>query len=203
MRGRSLFGRKVVAVLLGLALVGASTAAFAVEPLPGGTFELGISGGVSISHNVERKVSLDTVYGWDVFPRLGWVLTDEHGQPLLRGNLQLVFEPVYIHLDTSTQNIDLYGLTGYLRWLFTGTGTIRPYLEAGGGAVYEQTRIRETTCDYNFLIVPGAGLEIFLTENAAFNLGYRFQHVSNGGRCTPNLGLNSSLVTIGVNYYFR
>ena len=189
--------------LVGFLLLGLATTALAADPIPGGTFELGAAGGASISHNVNRKIAFDTVYGWDAFPHLGWVLTSEYGQPLLRGNLEILIEPTYIHVDASTQNVDLYGLAGYFRWLFTGNGTVRPYLEAGGGAVYGQTRLRETTCDYNFLLVPGAGLEMFFTENAAVRLGYRFQHVSNGGRCTPNLGLNSSLVLVGLDYYFR
>ena len=203
MRAYAWCGGRVWGAVIGLLCLGLAAPARAVDPIPGGTFELGVAGGVSISHDVNRKISLDTVYGWDVLPHLGWVLTDEHGQPLLRGNLEILLEPMYVHLHASTQNVDLYGFAGYFRWLFTGTGALRPYLEAGGGALYGQTKLRETTCDYNFLLVPGAGLHMFFTEKAALTLGYRFQHVSNGHRCSPNLGLNSSLVTIGLDYYFR
>jgi hypothetical protein len=42
-----------------------------------------------------------------------------------------------------------------------------------------------------------------VAERTAVTAGYRFQHLSNGDRCDQNLGLNSSLFTVGVSHFFE
>jgi Lipid A 3-O-deacylase (PagL) len=34
-------------------------------------------------------------------------------------------------------------------------------------------------------------------------VGYRFQHISNGGACQFNVGINSSALYVGVSRLFR
>jgi hypothetical protein len=59
------------------------------------------------------------------------------------------------------------------------------------------------TCDVNFILEGGPGLLIFLSDRTALTVGYRYHHVSNGSKCTPNLGLNSSLFILGLTHFFR
>ena len=49
----------------------------------------------------------------------------------------------------------------------------------------------------------GPGLMFFLNEHTALSLGYRFHHISNAGKCSPNLGVNSSLIMGGLSYFFH
>src|SRR5262249_56725277 len=106
-----------------------------------GTIELGIAGGYSVSLNNEQVVlengqivDLKTVYGIHGLLRVGWLVTDEHGPSLLRGNLELTLEPTYIHLDSET-SANVYGGALLARWLFAGNGNIRPYLQGGAGVI--------------------------------------------------------------------
>jgi hypothetical protein len=62
--------------------------------------------------------------------------------------------------------------------------------------------LRKSICDVNFIIVGGAGLLWFVAERTALTAGYRFQHLSNNDSCDQNLGINSSLFTIGLSYFF-
>src|SRR5262249_57805751 len=162
-----------------------------------GTIELGIAGGYSVSLNNEQVVlengqivDLKTVYGIHGLLRVGWLVTDEHGPSLLRGNLELTLEPTYIHLDSAT-SANLYAGALLARWLFAGNGNIRPYLQGGAGAIDGRIGLRTGDCELNFLLEGGPGLVLFISKHTAIDVGFRFHHMSNGSRCSPNFGVNS------------
>jgi opacity protein-like surface antigen len=50
--------------------------------------------------------------------------------------------------------------------------------------------------------MAGFGVSYFLTDQAALNVGYRFNHISNAGTSYPNLGLNASLPYGGFSFFF-
>ena len=200
MRGRVGMAGWVLGLVVGLAATGPA-AAEGPGAMTAGTVELGVAGGFSVSHNTTDRKDLQTVYGYQGLLRLGAVVTDEHGPGALRGNFQLLLEPTYIHLD-ATPSADVFGAAVLFRWLFVGNGMVRPYLEVGGGALGGKIDLRQTSCDLNFIGEAGPGVMIFVNERTAINLGYRFQHISNGGRCAHNLGLNSSMGAVGVSYFF-
>lgn len=187
-----------------LALTAGPAAGADPGPMTAGTIELGIAGGYSFSHNsfFSDKKGLEAVHAYHGLINLGGVVTDEHGPPLLRGNLEVLLEPTYIHLDT-TPEADTFGLALMFRWLWSGNYWVRPYLELGGGVLGGRIDLRQTHCDLNFLLEGGPGLMFFLNEHAALSIGYRFHHISNGGKCSPNLGINSSLILAGVSYFFH
>lgn len=78
------------------------------------------------------------------------------------------------------------GLTPVFR-LQPKAGQLRPYLEAGiGGHVLSDTRIggRELSTAWQFGSHVGAGIRC-----GRFDIGYRFQHLSNAGIKKPNDGM--------------
>lgn len=191
-------GGWLVGAVLGVLAIGA--AAGAEEGLRAGMVELTFAGGLSVSHNLTLAEHLERVHGYHVLPHLGLVLTDEVGRGLWRGNLELLVEPTLFRIDASRPTI-VYGADVLGRWIFAPSSRIRPYLELGGGVVRGPVRLHHTSCDVNFIIEGGPGVMLFVSHNAAITLGYRLQHISNGGLCTPNLGINSSLFTLGVTYF--
>ncbi len=203
MSRRSPFGLGVFGTLVGLSLLTGATAAGAAEPLVAGTWELSLAGAYSVSHNTNDRPSVETVNGYYLVPHVGYLVTDEHGGSVLRGNFQLLLEPTLVRLDASSRSSTVGGASGLVRWLFTGNGTFRPYLEAGAGVLGGHTDFRQTTCDVNYILTGGPGVLVFLNEQTAVTLGYRFEHISNGGKCSSNLGLNSSMFLLGVSYFFR
>jgi opacity protein-like surface antigen len=203
----------VTSVTRWIAAVGFLLGSLLAAPVPGasaqermlqaGTVSLGLVGGFSFSHEGSRDAETDTVNGIHVLPQLGILATDEVGAAWARGNLAFLAEPTLIRLDDGKHSSTVGGLAVMGRWLFRGTGTLRPYLEAGVGLLGGETDFRQTSCDTNYIIQGGPGVLLFVNPNTALGLGYRFQHLSNAGSCDENLGLNSSVFLLGLSYFFQ
>jgi hypothetical protein len=58
---------------------------------------------------------------------------------------------------------------------------------------------RELGSELEFLLHIGTGLEFFL-DKSSVSLNYRFFHISNAGFKTPNIGLNSHILTLGYRF---
>ncbi|HWC03196.1 MAG TPA: acyloxyacyl hydrolase [Methylomirabilota bacterium] len=178
------------------------TAARAQAPFAAGTKVLGLGGALSISHDTRSDIDLDTLTGFELLPHLGYVLTDSTGPAWLRGNLQVLAEPTLVHLRDDTSSSTVVGASGLARWIFSGTRRLRPYVEVGVGALFGETALYQTDCEVNFLLQAGPGLLVSLTDRTMLTVGYRFQHISNGGACSDNVGINSSALYLGVGYLF-
>ncbi|HEY0142487.1 MAG TPA: acyloxyacyl hydrolase [Thermoanaerobaculia bacterium] len=67
------------------------------------------------------------------------------------------------------------------------------YVEGGTGPMYAQKAVPASTSRFNFVSQGGAGVML-----SRFMIGYRFQHISNGGYSPRNPGMNVSSVVFGV-----
>jgi lipid A 3-O-deacylase len=177
------------------------TLARAETPLTAGTKALGLGGAISLSYNTQDN--LDQTAGIQLLPHVGYVLTEPLGPKWVRGNLEVLLEPVLLHLETDHDSATVLGASAIARWLFTGSGRFRPYLEAGAGILLGEIALRQTDCDVNFLLQGGPGLLVFLSDQTTFTVGYRLQHISNGGACHFNTGINSNALYLGIGYFFR
>ena len=94
------------------------------------------------------------------------------------------------------------GLTPVLRIQQTDKSMISPFLEGGIGIHYlSETSVSEDRrfgCNFSFADHVGAGIT-FGPRNA-FELMYRYQHLSNAGICSPNQGINFNEIRLG--YWF-
>jgi opacity protein-like surface antigen len=198
-------GRAWAAALLAWAVVLLPlTAARAQAPLAAGTKVLGLGGAISLSHDTRDDLDLDTLTGLELLPHLGYVLTDPAGPAWLHGSLAVLAEPALVHLQDDAHSSTVIGASALARWIFSGTGLLRPYVEVGTGALFGETALFQTDCDVNFLLQAGPGVLIALTDRTTVTVGYRFQHISNGGVCSSyNVGINSSALYLGVSYFFR
>ncbi|MGH7265420.1 MAG: acyloxyacyl hydrolase [Candidatus Rokuibacteriota bacterium] len=167
--------------------------------LPAGTKEVSLAGAYSVSHKTVGGDDVETVNGFHLIPHFGYVLVDRSER--IPGSLEILAEPTLIYLD-ATESSTLAGLSGMLRWLFTGWPAMYPFVEGGAGIVGGDANLRQTNCDLNYIVQGGVGGLVPLSERTAVTLGYRFQHLSNGDRCSNNLGLNSSVVHVGFSYFF-
>lgn len=66
------------------------------------------------------------------------------------------------------------------------------YVEAGTGPMYAEKAVPASTSRFNFATQAGAGY-VFRSRVA---IGYRFQHISNGGYSPRNPGMNVSSVVL-------
>jgi hypothetical protein len=167
-----------------------------------GDVELTLAGGYSRTHTTVGEDETEDLDGFQFLPHVGIFLSDEHGEPGIRGNFKLVIEPTVVHLRNDSESGTAAGVTTLARWVFTTPWVVRPYAEVGLGVLGGNFDLRQTNCSINFIIEGGIGLLWFFTERTALTASYRFQHISNASTCDFNLGINSSLFILGVSYFF-
>jgi hypothetical protein len=74
------------------------------------------------------------------------------------------------------------------------------YAEAASGPMWAQKAVPASTSRFNFITRFGAGTVLLPRSRTPVVLGYRFQHISNGGYSPRNPGLNVSSLTLGLRW---
>jgi hypothetical protein len=134
--------------------------------------------------------------------RYGWVLTDPHGPGFLKGRFEYVVDAVPAFLVFQPANT-AYGVglnpLG-LKWDFVSHGRIAPYSELGGGTLFTTHNVPAGTSSVNF--TSGAALGFHhLGDKMTWSLDVRYMHISNAGLTSPNPGINTVQVRLGVGVF--
>lgn len=135
--------------------------------------------------------------------RYGWVLTGPHLPGFLRGRFEYAVDAVPVFLALQPTNT-AYGV-GFdplgLKWNFQRRGRISPYLELTGGVLFTSHDVPTGTNIVNFMDQAALGMHILgAKHNVSFEL--RYMHISNAGLATPNPGVNTVQVRVGVGRFF-
>jgi len=135
--------------------------------------------------------------------RYGWVLTGPHLPGFLRGRFEYAVDAVPVFLAFQSANT-AYG-AGFdplgLKWNFQRHGRISPYLELTGGALFTNHDVPTATNTVNFMDQAALGMHI-LGERKNVSLELRYMHISNAGLATPNPGVNTVQVRLGIGKFF-
>ena len=135
--------------------------------------------------------------------RYGWILTGPHLPGFLRGRFEYAVDAVPVFLIFQPTNT-AYGL-GFdplgLKWNFERHSRISPYLELTGGTVFTNHDVPAGTNTVNFMDQAALGMHI-LGEKRNVSLELRYMHISNAGLATPNPGINTVQVRLGVGRFF-
>jgi hypothetical protein len=83
------------------------------------------------------------------------------------------------------------------RWN-TNSSRAHLYGEIATGPMWAEKAIPASTSRFNFSTIFGSGLVLRPHTRHPLTVGYRFQHLSNGGYSPRNPGFNISLVVVGV-----
>ena len=135
--------------------------------------------------------------------RYGWILTAAHLPGFLRGRFEYAVDAVPVFLIFQPANT-AYGV-GFdplgLKWNFERHGRFSPYLELTGGTVFTNHDVPSGTNTVNFMDQAALGTHIL---GAKFNvsLELRYMHISNAGLATPNPGVNTVQVRLGIGNFF-
>ncbi len=131
--------------------------------------------------------------------RYGWVLTN----PILPGPLKGRFEyavdavPAFVIFQPGNT---VYGAGVNplnLKWNFSSFRRVVPYVELSGGVLFTNHETPAGTSKINF--TPGAGLGAhFLRGGWNWSAEMRYQHISNAGLTTPNPGINTVQIRVGL-----
>lgn len=137
--------------------------------------------------------------GVSVHPSWQIVLTDPIGDGWWRGAVSLGVEAAFLGIAEPTSAYGI-GVTPKVVYTLTAFGSLKPYIEGGGGPLWTNFngRIPEQGTDFNFLVGGGAGATYDLTARWALNAGLRFSHISNADTGSPNRGLNYLMPFVGL-----
>jgi hypothetical protein len=87
----------------------------------------------------------------------------------------------------------------FLRGNFPAIGrTTHVFAEGSSSLLFTNEPLRTTA--FNFMEQVGFGVRFERSPKRAWMLGYRFQHISNGGRVQPNPGENFNFVYLGLSF---
>ena len=79
---------------------------------------------------------------------------------------------------------------------------VEPFLTSGGGFLYFNHRMFGTTQQFNFTAQLGAGVQLFTSSHrTAFDLGYKYHHISNANLGNQNPGLDSHMLFVGLSLF--
>jgi len=141
---------------------------------------------------------------WNVGARFGWILTRPHGPGFLKGRFEYVVDavPAFVVFQRA--------YTGYgggfdplgLKWDFAARGRIEPYMELNGGTLFTNRDVPAGTNSVNFTSAAAFGVHL-LGDKYAWSVEARYMHISNAGLATPNPGVNTVQVRIGVGRFWH
>jgi lipid A 3-O-deacylase len=185
--------------LIAVALLFLSSVAWAqMRPEDGGReFQVWTGGGYSVPGGTS-----DTGV-WNVGVRYGFILTRPHGPGFLNGRFEYVLDAVPVFLIFQRYNTAYGG--GFsplgLKWDFAARGRIEPYLELNGGTLFTNHQVPTGTSAVNFTDAAALGMHI-LGDKHAFSVEVRYMHISNAGLSSPNPGINTVQVRLGIGKFF-
>jgi hypothetical protein len=139
---------------------------------------------------------------WNLGVRYGWVLTSPHGPGFLKGRFEYAVDAVPAFVVFQPQNVAYgAGLNPLgLKWIFATRGNVQPYLELNGGTLFTSHEVPSGTSSVNF--TSSAALGAHFLGKHAWTVEVRYMHISNAGLATPNSGINTVQVRVGVGKFF-
>ena len=195
----------LVYILLIMLMATLPSTIHAADPTPQitvGTQEVGLSVGYLLPHRLTQDHTTKQ-QGVAFMPSWMMTLSDPIGNSWYQGQVSVGAEMVYIQFQEPFVTHGV-GFAPKIKYTFVALDRVRPYAEFAGGPFWTDLagKIPEESSQFNFVLMAGFGVSYFLTNQAALNAGYRFNHISNGGTQYPNLGLNASLPYGGFSFYF-
>jgi opacity protein-like surface antigen len=167
-----------------------------------GTTIFGVQVGGGAANNAEGHRTVSDISFLTATPRVSHLLFSPFGSGLLRSAVEPGIEG-WFQYYLSPHEATAQGIKVAMRYHLIGFGRLVPYLEGTAGAGGTSLKVREIDSTFVFVVEAGAGLSYFVTDTVALNLGYRFQHISNGHTSSPNRGFNSDSGIGGVSFYFK
>ena len=177
-------------------------------------FGVQVGFGRSLDHpsfsDEDDRTDLDFLF---IFPNYKYNLTGIVGESFYRGSLYWMIEaggivsvadpkrfgvktgesPIY-QVGVSPLMVEYKFLSPDRRWA--------PSIIAGAGFSWGDINdgAAELSTAFEFILNIGAGVEYFRDTNGSWSLNYRIFHLSNAHIKTPNIGLNSHVLSLGFSF---
>jgi hypothetical protein len=182
---------------LALLVIGICVGARAQGIPEDGGHELGlwVAGGHSVPGGTKDTGVMDAGL------RYGWILTKPHLPGPLRGTFEYAVDAIPLYLvmhDGTTYGGGFNPLV--LKWNFVGGHKVAPFVELAGGTLFTTRDVPRFTSAVNFRSGAALGIHIF-GSRANGVLALRYEHISNAGLASPNPGINTVQVQLGINTF--
>lgn len=140
---------------------------------------------------------------WNAGVRYGWVLTRPHGPGFLKGRFEYVVDAVPLFMVFQKSNTAYGGGVNPLglKWDFATRGKVVPYLELNGGTLFTDKQVPPGTSAVNFTSAAAFGFH-FLGKHA-WTVEARYMHISNAGLSSPNPGVNTVQIRLGIGKFWH
>ncbi len=182
-----------------------SRGAFAFDPeaeFAKGTTIVGLQIGGGVQNNIADDPAISGISFLNVTPRLSHLPFEPFGSGRLRSAIEPGLEG-WFQYYVEPRVFTAAGLKAAVRYHLLGVGPLVPYLDVTAGAGGTNLNVPETRSHFTFVLEGGAGVSYHVAPAVAVNIGYRFQHLSNGNTAGPNRGVNSNTGVLGVSYFFH
>jgi len=81
---------------------------------------------------------------------------------------------------------------------------VQPFIGASGGFLYFNKQILDFTgTRFNFTVDAGGGVDFRMWRGRGVTVGYKYHHISNGGRGVNNPGFDNNLFYIGYTFLLK
>ena len=164
-----------------------------------GAFYWSVLGGFSLPIDYKDSSSEQKMGVFDL--EVGRIMTRRHGPGPLAGQFEYVIQlqPTVVR---GPDHFPGFGVTPILlRWTFAGGKQIRPTAEAGAGLMFiNWPDPQPNQLALNFYEQIGFGVRIGRPLRMGVVAGFRYQHISNGGRAHPATGTDAYIVYGGVDF---
>jgi hypothetical protein len=85
---------------------------------------------------------------------------------------------------------------------FRPQSRIKPFVNTSGGFLFFNDPVPQLNgARFNFTYDFGGGVQVFRDSQRAFNFGYKYQHLSSGGRALNNPGFNAHIFYFGYSIF--
>ena len=164
-------------------------------PFERGTVEISVLGGATIPTSLFRS-NADHRLAMASFV-IGRVMAGGHG----KGSLQLLVDVTPFFQIRQPDLVRGWSTAPlFIRWNFPALGLARIYGEVSGSLLFTTAPVPVGTTTFNFMDQAGFGIRLEESPGRAWLVGYRFQHISNGGRVQPNPGANFNFFYLGISF---
>jgi hypothetical protein len=88
------------------------------------------------------------------------------------------------------------------KFIFRRRNRVQPFASTSGGFLYFAKQVPAPgSSQFNFTFEFSGGVQLFTASRKSITLGYKFQHVSNGGTAAFNPGLDANVIYAGFSIF--
>lgn len=102
--------------------------------------------------------------------------------------------------NTGQSNSSIW-VTGTYRYIFITRGSTAASVDASFGVLRLRNGVDTLGTRTNFTEQLGLSFQYATGPQSAVTLEYKFSHISNGGIRLPNIGINTSMLSVGHSWY--